>query len=136
MSRENVEVVAAQLREFKTTHRPAPVGRFTAPNFVWDMRTFEGWPDEDEYRGGNGYMTFFARWTEPYDEWDFDVEDLVDASDDRVVAIVRQRGRLRGADSWVELRFGTVCTLAEGLIQRMQVFTTPEEAFEAVGLRE
>jgi ketosteroid isomerase-like protein len=131
MSCENVEVVAATFREFKTTQSPT---RFTAPDFVWDMRTFQGWPDEDEYRGGDGYMTFFAKWTEPYDEWDFDVEDLVDAGHDRVVAIVRQRGRLRGADSWVELRFGALCTLAEGLIQRMQIFTTPEEALEAVGL--
>jgi ketosteroid isomerase-like protein len=131
MSRENVEVVAANLREFKATQRPAM--RFLAPDFVWDLRTFRGWPDDEEYRGPDGFMEFFAKWTEPYDEWDTDVEDLVDASDECVVAVMRQRGRLRSADSWVELRYGLVCTLAEGLIQRMQVFMTPDEALEAVG---
>jgi len=65
-----------------------------------------------------------------------DAAELVDADDDRVVAVVRQRGRLRGAGSWVELRLGIVCTLAEGLIQRMEVFATPDEALEAAGLRE
>jgi hypothetical protein len=100
MSRENVEVVAASLQEFKITRRPTG---FQAPDWVWDMRTFRGWPDEPEYRGPEGYMEFLARWTEPYDEWDFDVEDLVDAGDDRVVAVIHQRGRLRGADSWVRV---------------------------------
>jgi hypothetical protein len=36
----------------------------------------------------------------------------------------------------VELHFGIVNTVAGGLIRRMQVFMTPEEALEAVGLRE
>jgi ketosteroid isomerase-like protein len=60
----------------------------------------------------------------------------VDADDDRVVAVFRQRGRIKGADSWVDLRFGIVNTVAGGLIRRMQLFATPAEALEAVGLRE
>jgi ketosteroid isomerase-like protein len=64
------------------------------------------------------------------------VEDLVDAGDDRVVAVVRQGGRLRGADSWVELRFGTVYIVDGGQIRRGQVFMTAQEALEAVGLSE
>jgi ketosteroid isomerase-like protein len=131
MSRENVEVVAANFREFKATRQPTP---FVAPDWVWDMRTFRGWPENQEYRGSDEFMEFFARWIEPYDEWDFEVEDLVDAGDDRVVAVIRQRGRVRGAGSWVELHYGTVCTLADNLIQRMQIFMSAEEALEAVGL--
>jgi ketosteroid isomerase-like protein len=133
MSREHVEVVAAGYREFKATHRPMDV---LAPDVVWDMRALPQWLEEEEYRGPDGFMDFFAKWTEPYDEWDFEVEELVDADDDRVVAVMRQRGRLRGADSWVELRLGVVNTVSTGLIRRMQVFATPAEALEAVGLRE
>jgi ketosteroid isomerase-like protein len=132
MSQENVEVVAATFREFKTTRRPT---QFTTPDWVWDMRAFRGWPENEEYRGDEEFMEFFAKWTEPYDEWDLEIEELVDADDDRVVIIVRQRGRLRGTDSWVELRYGTVCTLADSLIQRMEVFMTPVDALEAAGLR-
>ena len=132
MSQENVDVVAAVLREFKATRRPT---RF-APDFVWDLSRFREWPEEAEYRGRDGFTEFFANWTEPYDEWDIDVEDLVDAGEDRVLAVVRQRGRLRGADSWVELRFGMVYTLAERLIRRVELFETPAQALEAVGLAE
>jgi ketosteroid isomerase-like protein len=133
MSRENVEVVAAGYREFQATQRPTG---FLAPDLVWDMGTFLGWPDEEEYLGPDGFMEFMAKWRDPYDEWDFELEDVVDADDDRVVAIVRQRGRLKGAGSWVELRFGIVNTVAGGLIRRMEAFATPAEALEAVGLRE
>jgi ketosteroid isomerase-like protein len=133
MSQENMDLVAAIMGKFKATQRPTGL---TTPDFVWEMRTFRGWPDEDEYQGDDGFMAFFAKWTAPYDEWDMDVEHQVDAGDDRIVAVIRQRGRLRGADSWVELRFGIVCTVAGRLIRRMQAFETPAEAFEAVGLRE
>jgi hypothetical protein len=45
MSRENVELVAANFREFKITQRP---GGYLAPDFVWDIRTFRG--GHEEYR--------------------------------------------------------------------------------------
>jgi ketosteroid isomerase-like protein len=133
VSRENIEIVEAFYREFRATRRPTGL---LAPDLVLEMRTFRGWPDEPEYRGPDEFMEFMAKWIEPYDEWDYEVEDLVDVDDDHVVAVVRQRGRLRGAGSWVELRFGIVNTVAGGLIRRMQVFMTPAEALEAVGLRE
>jgi ketosteroid isomerase-like protein len=133
MSRENVDVVAASYRQFAATQRPTG---FLAPDLVWDLRTFRGWPDQEEYLGPDGFMEFLAKWREPYDEWDLELEDVVDAHDDRVVAVVRQRGRLKGAGSWVELRFGIVNTVAGGLIRRMEVFATPAEALGAAGLRE
>jgi hypothetical protein len=60
---------------------------------------------------------------------------LVDADDDRMVAVVRRRGRLGSADSWVELHYGIAYTVTEGLARRGRVFTTPHEVLEAVGLR-
>jgi hypothetical protein len=52
------------------------------------------------------------------------------------VEITRQRGRLRGSDSWIEWRYGIVYTVEEGLIRRGKVYATPEEALEAAGLSE
>jgi ketosteroid isomerase-like protein len=132
MSPENVKVAATTYRQFAATKRPTGL----APDLVWVLRTFRGWPDEEEYLGPDGFMEFLAKWREPYDEWDFELEDVVDTADDRVLAVGRQRGRLKGAGSWVELRFGIVNTVAGGLIRRMEVFATPAEALEAVGLRE
>jgi hypothetical protein len=60
MSQENVELVAARLRAFQATLR---ITEQTAPDFVWDMSTLEGWPDAREYFGGEGFNEFFAKWT-------------------------------------------------------------------------
>ena len=45
-----------------------------------------------------------------------------------------QRGRLRGSDSWVELRAGFLYTVENGLIVRGEVHTTFGDALEAAGL--
>jgi hypothetical protein len=42
VSEESTELVREALDEFTTTHRA--VGRLTAPDFVWDLGSFEGWP--------------------------------------------------------------------------------------------
>src|SRR6188472_2440499 len=103
MSQENVELVAARLRAFQATLRATEV---TAPDFVWDLSTLEGWPDAPQYFGPDGLNEFMARWTEAYDEFEQRLEDVIDAGDEHVVSIIRQRGRPRGSESWVDLRFG------------------------------
>jgi ketosteroid isomerase-like protein len=133
MSQENVELVAERLRAFQATMRAT---NRTAPDFVWDLSTLDGWPDAAEYFGPEGFNEFFARWTEAYDEFEQDLEDVIDAGDEHVVSIIRQRGRPRGSESWVHLRFGIVFTVTMGDIRRAQVFRTAEEALEAVGLKE
>jgi hypothetical protein len=134
MSQENVEIVRELLTEFATTHKA--VARLTTPDSVWDMGTFRGWPDVPEYVGPDGFDEFFAKWTDPYDDWDMDLDDLRDAGGDRVLAIVTQRGRLRGTADWVELHFGLIFTVFEGLVKRTEGFATCAEALEAAGLRE
>jgi ketosteroid isomerase-like protein len=133
MSRENVELVTARLSEFQATLR-AREG--TAPDFVWDMSTFEGWPDAPEYSGWEGFNEFFARWTEPYEEFEQRLEEAIDAGDEDVVSIIHQRGRPMGSESWVEFRFAIVFTVTSGDLSRARVFRTPDDALEAVGLRE
>jgi ketosteroid isomerase-like protein len=132
MSQENVELVAARLRAFQATLR---ITEQTAPDFVWDMSTLEGWPDTREYFGREGFNEFFAKWTEAYDEFEQRLEDVIDAGDEHVVSIIGQRGRPRGSQSWVDLRFAIVWTVAEGDLKRARVFRTAQEALEAVGLR-
>src|SRR4051794_18946493 len=130
MSQENVELVAARLRTFQETLR-AREG--TAPDFVWDMSTFEGWPDDPEYSGWEGFNEFFAKWTEAYEEFEQRLEDVIDAGDEHVVSIIHQRGRPGGSESWVEFRFAIVFTVTEGDLRRARVFRTAEDALEAVG---
>jgi ketosteroid isomerase-like protein len=134
MSRENVEVVVQLHAEFERTLRSVP--EFLAPDFVWDMSTFQGWPDDPEYQGAEGFDRFLAAWIAPWEVWDLEIDEMVDVGGDQVLVLMRQRGTPKGGQARVELHYGTVYTLREGLITRARVYATPAEALEAVGLSE
>jgi ketosteroid isomerase-like protein len=133
MSQENVEVVEGFLEKFVVTLQFSDA---IATDVVWDMSTFRGWPDQPEFHGFEGFSEFLSAWREPYDDWSMAVEQVLDADGDQVVAILVQRGRLRGSDSDVGQRYGVVYTVENGQIRRGQVYMTVEEPLEAVGLRE
>jgi hypothetical protein len=132
VSERNVEVLRELLDEFATTHRVAE--RLSTPDFVWDMGSFGGWPEKQEYIGPAEFYEFFAAWTGPYEDWDMAAPDLRELDHDRVLGLLIQRGRLRGADSWDELHYGVIVTVNRGLMSRVQVFGTWEAALEAAGL--
>ena len=81
-------------------------------------------------------MEFFAEWTDAYDEWTNEFESFIDAGESQVVVTTVQRGRMRGSDSWVDLRAAFLYTVEDGMVRRAQVFASPEEALEAAGPRE
>jgi ketosteroid isomerase-like protein len=134
VSQDIVEVARKILDEFASTHRA--VERLTTPDFVWDMGSFGGWPEKQQYTGPEGFNDFFATWTAPYEDWDMEVQELRALDHDRVLVIVIQRGRPRGADSWVELHYGMIWTITGGLVSRAQVFGTREQVLKAAGLEE
>ena len=55
---------------------------------------------------------------------------------ERVVVILNQRGRSKATGIPVDMRFAQVWTLRDGQAIRMQMYASPEEALEAVGLSE
>ena len=134
MSQENVEVVQRVLSEFGGAQQ-IPEGLF-APDWVFDVSTFHGWPGQQQFTGIEEFREFFASWTEPYTDWAQEIEEIRDAGPNQVVATMRQHGRLRNSGSWVDLNYALLYTLREGLIQRTQLYTPPENALKAAGLQE
>ena len=134
MSRENVELVRAALTVFRETQEVTE--EFLAPHFVWDMRSWPVWPGQQVFHGREGFTEFFAEWTDAYDEWTNDFESFIDGGEGRVVVTTVQHGRLRGSDSWVDLRAAFLYTVEDGLITRAEVYESAEQALEAAGLRE
>ena len=130
MSEENVGIVRQGLEHFRKT------GDFLdedfAPEFVWDMSTFRGWPEQKTYEGIEGAREFIRTWA---DAWELDVVGLQDAGD-RVVAVMRQRGRAKSTGLAVDMTFAQVFTIEGGREIRMQMYADPAEAIEAVGLSE
>ena len=134
MSQENVKVVREILTEFATTHQA--VARLNTPDSVWDMRTFRGWPDVPAYVGPDGFDEFFAKWTDPYEDWETGPRRPPRCGRRPGAGDCDERGRLRETDDWVELRFGLIFTVIEGLVSHTEAFATGAEALEAAGLRE
>jgi len=133
VSQGNVEIVKRGFKHFQTT------GDFLeeiiAPDFVWDMSKFTGWPEQQAYDGLEGARTFIRDWTDAWDEWEIAVESFHDAGE-KVLVIVRQRGRSRTTGMPVDMLFAQVFTLRNGLQTRMEMYANPAEALEAVGLEE
>jgi ketosteroid isomerase-like protein len=132
MSQENVEIVRNAYERFATT---GDVAEIVTPDFVWDMSNFHGWPEQQVYEGGEGARTFLAAWTAVWDDWALEL-DAVHEAGDKVVVLLRQRGRSKAAGMPVEMSFAQVWTLRDGRGARMDMYSDADEALEAVGLQE
>jgi ketosteroid isomerase-like protein len=131
VSQENVERIRRGFEHFEAT------GEFleevVAPDFVWDMSKFAGWPEQQVYEGIEGAKGFIRDWTEPWDDWGIEVDSFHDAGD-KVVVIVRQRGRSKTTGMPVDMLFAQVFSLRDGKETRMEMYAEPAEAFKAAGL--
>jgi ketosteroid isomerase-like protein len=131
MSAENVEIVRRGYEEFIATGEPPE--DIIAPGFVWDMSTFRGWPEHKTYEGIEGLREFVADWAGAWEDWQLEVEDLIDAGDE-VVAIMQQSGRSKTTGLPIDMRFAQVWTVADGKETYMRMYAEPDEALRAAGL--
>ena len=133
MSQENVEITRRAYEHFIETG-DVPAELYDS-DYVLDMSGFRGWPERQTYRGVEGLRAFLADWLEPWDDYEFEVEELRD-TEDKVVAIVRQRGRSKATGVPVEMHLAHVITLRAGRFIRLEMYSTPDQGLEAAGLRE
>jgi hypothetical protein len=87
MSQDNVALVAKGWEHFHATGRP--LDAILAPNFVWDMSTYRGWPEQPLYHGADGMRQFLDDWSGAFDDWTIDLETLHDAGE-KVVSVCHQ----------------------------------------------
>jgi ketosteroid isomerase-like protein len=131
MSEENVDILRRVLAYHETTGEH--LTEAYASDFVWDMGNYRGWPEQALYEGVDGMRRFLEEWSRVFD-WEYEIESLHDAGD-RVVTVVRQRGRAKSAGPVVEMCNGLVWTLREGKIVRVENYADPGEALRAAGLQ-
>jgi uncharacterized protein len=89
----------------------------------------------ETYRGHEGVLTAWKRWTEAWEEFTTELEQVVDAGD-RLVAIckVHLQGKHSGAS--MTLRYAYLYTLRDDKVIHFRSYLNPAEALEAAGLRE
>jgi len=134
MSQENVEIVR-RYYEHRQAQDDFPE-EIIAPDYVWDMSHLRGWAEERTYEGIDGARRFIREWTAAFDDWAIEVEAIHDAGADRVVGVLRQRGRSKSAGLAVDMRYAQVFTIRDGKQVRMEMYDDPDEALRAVGLEE
>ena len=132
MSQENVEVVRLYYAATNRADDDA-VRALLAPDFVADAsrRLIE----PGVWRGRDQAIEAALRVREAWGSLQVEPEQLIPVGD-RVVAIVQNRAMGKSSGVSVESRTGQVWTVHNGQLVRFEYFGTPDEALEAVGLRE
>jgi ketosteroid isomerase-like protein len=131
LSQANVDIVTRGLEHFRATGEP--LREFLAPDFVWDMSTFQGWPEQPLYEGAAGMSAFLRDWGAAFDDWQLELESVHDAGD-KVVLIVSQSGRAKVTGMPLDMVFAQVFTIRDGFQVRMQMYSDPGEALAAAWL--
>src|SRR5207253_6987732 len=75
------------------------------------------------YVGHEGWERFITDWTEDFDDWTLETEELIDGGD-TVVARIRQTGRGKGSGAPGEFRFGAVVRFRHGRIAQVDLYMT------------
>jgi ketosteroid isomerase-like protein len=134
MSQENVEFLVDYLQR-GTDGGVDAVAEFWDPDITW--RPAEGAIDDvGEMHGPEAVRRYIEDWLDMFDDLTVVAEELVDAGDDRVVAVQRMTGRAKVSGIETEIRFSVVYTLRDGKIAQGREYMDKEQALEAVGLRE
>jgi ketosteroid isomerase-like protein len=132
MSQGNVEIVRDSLKALADGGLDA-LAEFWNPDINW--RAIEGAPDDvGEMHGRDAARRYVQDWFDTFDNFTVVAEELLDAGDDRVVAVQHLIGRARQSGVETELRYAVVYTLHEGKIARVREYRDRAEALEAAGL--
>jgi ketosteroid isomerase-like protein len=92
-----------------------------APDAVWDTSPASGLLGA--YEGRDAIRGAIEDWIAPYEDWEQGLEEFHDLGNGVAVAVLVQRGRLPASSEAVALRFANVSTWADGLIERVTVYT-------------
>ena len=139
MSRENVEIVR-RVYDAAARRDAGAVFELYDPEVELDdsrLHIVGGvGAGSDVYRGHDGLRRFFRQWHEAWENIDYDFDELIDAPEEKVIAVVTRRGRGRASGAEVEVPLALVWTVRDGRVLRVVWFPSLDEALEAVGQRE
>jgi ketosteroid isomerase-like protein len=91
-------------------------------------------PEAEVFRGRDEVVANFRKFTESFEYYRFEIEDLRDAGGHKVMAVLREKARGKTSGVEVERRSGWVFTFRDGRALRVEIYLDPGDALEAVGL--
>ena len=87
-------------------------------------------------RGIDAMLDQMREYWEMFEDFHYEIEEVIHADERRVIVAVRDGGRMRGSDSEVWTRFFNVVTFRNGKVVRMSAHLDKHLALEAAGLSE
>ena len=134
MSQENVEVLRRAYDAFNRGDLDTLASEFYDQQVEWQTSRED--PDAATHRGREAVRRYFDQWLESFEGLHADVEEYIDASNDRVFTWVRWTGRGRESGIDTEWWLAIVSTLRGGRIFRVEEYFDRAEGLEAAGLEE
>ncbi len=130
MSEANVAVVRGMWEAFLRNDFETALAAFD-PDVEWDGTNL---PDGKISRGLDAVVDHITRWAEMWEIWEVELEDVIDAREDRVIAFFRERGRSKaGLD--VNERHSELYVVKDSKIVYRKGFSDANEALVEAGLR-
>lgn len=117
LARSDFRTALQDVRMEVRTHRIAPL------------------PDPKTYQGPAGMLMAWGEWTEPYEELELTVGELIEAGPS-IVAEIRQRGRQKDGGELVEEQFWFVCTFLEGALVQWDMLASKRQALRGLARRD
>jgi ketosteroid isomerase-like protein len=134
MSQESSERAERLRRMFDTFNRDGyeAASVHVAPDTVW--HTFPEWPGAAYYEGREGVGRLVSEWTENFDSYQWQVEEIVERGE-TVIVLARHGGRSKVVGATVGDSVGGVFTDfdADGRAREARFYTSWDDALAAAG---
>jgi len=132
MSRENVEIVRSLADAVQRGDSAAALSILDVDVEWHDQAAI---PGAEVHRGREAVRRHFEQWFDAWEEIEYTPEELLD-EDDRVLVVIRRRGKGKGSGVEVSDQVIHVYTVRDEKIVRFEGFSDKQEAFAAAGLTE
>ena len=129
MSDAKADVVRGMWEGFLRNDFEAALAAFD-PDVEWDGTNL---PDGKVARGLEAVVDPVTRWAEMWETWEVELQDVIDAGGDRVIAFIRETG-LSKAGLEVNERHSELYVVRAGKIVYRKGFSDPDDALVEVGL--
>ncbi len=126
MPRANLEVVRAMYDAFNRGDTEAILELADPAVSVEDHGVIDG----ATYEGREGVIRFLAFQADAFNAQSAELEELIETGDD-IVAVIRLRGEGPLSRIPLEGRFSHVWEIAGGVVRRLRVYASKQEALEA-----
>jgi ketosteroid isomerase-like protein len=130
MSQETVELVQSAFDAYFRGDEPALL-ELVAADVV--ITQFPEQVDVRDYHGHEGFRQVMTEWIGSWADWSIEILGARELGD-LVLTTARQRGRGIASGAPIDAEATFVFTVRDGLIARWQMFSSEEQALEAVGL--